>query len=160
MKTLILCRHAKSSWKHPVQDIHRPLNGRGLRQAPLVARQALKQPDAIFSSPASRAYATALFYFEMQQWDIRKLQLEPALYEAGVDELLFFVNQLHDQLGSVMLFGHNPGFNQLQDFLLAEVQGNLVTSARVELALDIDSWRSACGGCASLVGCLEPTLYE
>src|SRR4051812_47768063 len=36
MKTLLLLRHAKSSWQDPnLSDFERPLNGRGLKAAPL-----------------------------------------------------------------------------------------------------------------------------
>ena len=64
MKTLLILRHAKSSWKQPgFADHDRPLNRRGNRDAPrvglLLRRQALT-PDLIVSSTAERARATAV----------------------------------------------------------------------------------------------------
>src|SRR6266511_5147806 len=64
MKTLLLLRHAKSSWKHPeLADHDRPLNKRGNRTAPLMG--ALLQdedliPDLILCSSAARTHNTAL----------------------------------------------------------------------------------------------------
>ena len=63
MKTILLLRHAKSSWKEAgLTDHARPLNKRGLRDAPrmgtLIAEQKI-QPDLILSSSAVRAIRTA-----------------------------------------------------------------------------------------------------
>ena len=63
MKTLYLVRHAKSSWEFDVIDHQRPLNDRGLRDAPNVARhiaQEMPQPDYFLSSDATRAMTTAM----------------------------------------------------------------------------------------------------
>ena len=58
MKTLILVRHAKSSWNDPAQrDIDRPLNERGRNDAPMMAERLLKRdihPQRILCSPALR----------------------------------------------------------------------------------------------------------
>ena len=63
MKTLLIMRHAKSSWKHPtLSDFERPLNKRGKRAAPLMGSRIKSQglrPGAIISSSAVRARETA-----------------------------------------------------------------------------------------------------
>ena len=62
-KTLIVVRHAKSSWKYPaLSDLDRPLNKRGKRDAPMMAKimcQKNIRIDAILSSPAQRTLKTA-----------------------------------------------------------------------------------------------------
>ena len=63
MKTLLLLRHAKSSWDNSdLADHDRPLNGRGRRDAPrmgqLLAQHDLT-PDLIVTSAARRAATTA-----------------------------------------------------------------------------------------------------
>jgi len=59
MKTIILVRHAKSSWKDPsLDDFDRPLNKRGKRNAPFMGNKLKERkimPDLILSSPAKRA---------------------------------------------------------------------------------------------------------
>ncbi|HID69647.1 MAG TPA: hypothetical protein EYP35_04115 [Desulfobacterales bacterium] len=64
MKHLLICRHAKSSWKDPsLADFDRPLNKRGKRDAPQMGKMLVSHgifPDLIVSSPAKRAKKTAL----------------------------------------------------------------------------------------------------
>lgn len=160
MKTLILCRHSKSSWKFPCKDFYRPLNERGLRQGALVAAQPLKQPELIVSSPASRAYATALLYFEEQSWDVKDLLLEPRLYEVLLEELIHFTANTDDRHQSLMLFGHNPGFNQFLAFLTNCNQPNMVTSSRVTLQLNIERWLDVVKGCAEIQETIQPSDLE
>ena len=59
MKTLILVRHAKSSWDSPgLSDFDRPLNERGKADAPEMAGRLKEKKinvDLFVSSPAKRA---------------------------------------------------------------------------------------------------------
>ena len=68
MKTLLLLRHAKSSWKDTnVKDFDRPLNQRGLKAAPAVGRLMRKrklEPKLVLSSPAERARQTTQLVIE------------------------------------------------------------------------------------------------
>jgi phosphohistidine phosphatase len=41
MKNLILIRHAKSNWDAPLQDLDRPLDQRGMKDAHLVSSRIL-----------------------------------------------------------------------------------------------------------------------
>jgi phosphohistidine phosphatase len=63
MKTLLLMRHAKSSWKHhELIDHERTLNKRGKKDAPLMGKLILEKelvPQLILSSSAVRAQLTA-----------------------------------------------------------------------------------------------------
>lgn len=160
MKTVILCRHSKSSWKFHCKDSYRPLNERGLRQGAIVAAYPIAKPDLIVSSPASRAYATALLYFEEQLWDIGDLILDKTLYEVLLDELIHFISNLDDSNQSVMLFGHNPGLSQLFTFLTGRDQPNMVTSSRVTLALDIEQWIDVAQGCVQIYESIQPSDLE
>src|SRR2546430_10016545 len=62
VKTLILLRHAKSSWDDKtLRDFDRPLNKRGLKAAPMVGETIRKRklrPELVLSSPAARAKQT------------------------------------------------------------------------------------------------------
>src|SRR5437870_1380458 len=86
MKKLLLIRHAKSSWDEITQkDFDRPLNDRGHKDAPKIAKRLLKKDisiDAFISSPAVRALTTAEYFAEA--FDVKKKQIvqEPALYLA------------------------------------------------------------------------------
>ena len=84
MKTLYLIRHAKSSWEFDVDDHERPLNERGMKDAPLVAshvKSLIKVPDQIISSDAVRAKTTAVLYLQSLDIPQDRLKLDPKLYD-------------------------------------------------------------------------------
>ena len=147
MKRLILVRHAKSSWANPGQDdIERPLNERGLRNAPEVARRLRERgqvPALAVSSPARRALATARLMateFGIAEADIK---IEPSLYEASVETWLRVIASLPANAGSVLMVGHNPTLTELANQLCHEPRIDNVPTCGV-LCLDYDarSWKS------------------
>ena len=86
-RSLLIVRHAKSSWDDLSQkDFDRPLNDRGKKDAPAMAKRIHKEKnielDAIISSPAKRAFTTAKFFAE--EFNIKKKNIIewPELYEA------------------------------------------------------------------------------
>ena len=88
MKTLIVVRHAKSSWDFSgIDDIDRPLNDRGKKDAPEMAKRLKERNikvDLFVSSPAKRAKKTAKYFAE--EFDVNKkdIVLIDKLYEASV----------------------------------------------------------------------------
>ena len=92
MKTLLIIRHAKSSWDDfSIKDFDRPLNERGKKDAPMMAKRLLKKNisiDTFISSPAKRARKTAeAFVKEYKEKD--QLFFFDELYLAGPSN--FFV---------------------------------------------------------------------
>ena len=142
MKTLLVQRHAKSSWKHPeLSDHDRPLNKRGKRDAPrmgrLVAAQGLR-PDVVVSSTARRARRTAEEVARHAGCE-GAVQLDRRLYLASPDEIVDVVRGVAGSARRVMVVGHNPG---LED-LVARLAGRhetLPTAALAALRLSIRSW--------------------
>ena len=116
MKTLLLLRHAKSSWKESdLDDIDRPLNSRGLRDAPDMGRRLFERsliPDFIVSSPAVRARATARFVANEVGY-ARDIVFDEGLYGAESREVLEIVSRFEDQWHTAMVVGHNPAITQL-----------------------------------------------
>ena len=113
-KSLLIVRHAKSSWDDPSQkDFDRPLNERGKKDAPAMAKHLHKEKnvalDAIVSSPAKRAFTTAKFFAE--EFDIKKKHIieKPELYEASTENFYDVVTSINDDYDAVALFSHNPG---------------------------------------------------
>lgn len=121
MKTLILIRHAKSSWDNPgLSDHDRPLNKRGERDAPRMAEFAarnIQKPDLLLSSTAVRAYTTAKHFASAYQIPISQIQNNREIYHASTSKLLKVVQQLPPDKSTVMLFGHNPGFTDFANAL-------------------------------------------
>jgi phosphohistidine phosphatase len=144
MKTLVIVRHAKSSWNDPgLSDHQRPLSKRGLKDAPIMgARLADWGPpvDRIISSSATRALTTAeLITHEMGlPWD--EIQIEDALYHATEEEVIDLINEQDDYLDGLMLFGHNPGLTYLVNDLSDLDLDNLPTCGVVVLQFEVNSW--------------------
>jgi phosphohistidine phosphatase len=145
MKTLLIVRHAKSSWKAPrLTDHHRPLNKRGKKAAPEMGRRLKKRgviPDAIVSSDARRAMDTAVPIAETLGLSNTAIHQEPELYHAGSDHILDIVRQFPDQWNQVMVVGHNPGFTELANLFYPSHIANLPTAGVVELRFNASSWK-------------------
>lgn len=143
MKTLLLVRHAKSSWKHPELDDHdRPLARRGERDArrmgELIERRELI-PQQILSSSAVRAAQTARIFCDHSGNEI-PLSLLDDLYLAEAETYISQLKSLPDDIERVMVIGHNPGLESLLQILSGQIQ-TLPTAVVAYLSLPIDRWQ-------------------
>jgi phosphohistidine phosphatase len=143
MKTLYLVRHAKSSRDDPtLPDKERPLNKRGMRDAPNMGERLAKRdvkPDLILSSPAIRALATAEIMAKQLGCEVKDIVVDNRLYAASDDDLLAVIRELGDKPKRVMLFGHNPGLAELAQRLSSKIT-DMPTCAVAEFAFDTKSW--------------------
>jgi len=145
MKRLIVIRHAKSSWDDPTQsDFDRPLNKRGERDAPRMARQLKEKEFAIdlfVTSPAKRALSTCEKMAAILNYPNEKIKTERSLYHADEEGILKVVKNLSDKHDLVLVFGHNPGLTDFVNRLLGEHILNIPTCGVVSCLLSIDSWK-------------------
>ena len=144
MKTLLLLRHAKSSWKdESLTDHDRPLNKRGKKTAPLMGhllREKNLVPDLVVSSTAVRARSTAEAAAEACGYP-GEITLTDELYLATAGEILRYAQErTAETLGRVMLIGHNPGMEDLVNMLSGQREP-FPTAALAAFELKIDSWR-------------------
>ncbi len=149
MKTLILMRHGKSSWEHPLSDRERPLVRRGLEDAEKVATSFAEQPyeiDAIFSSPAERASMTCAVFTSVINFPLEKVVYEEKLYDFSGNSVAEVVHNLDDSLDTVMLFGHNYALTNLANSWGDRSIENVPTAGLVVLSLLSDSWKDVSRG--------------
>jgi len=141
VKTLFLVRHAKASRDDPsLADRDRPLNKRGLNDAPAMGKRLHKQTiDRIVSSPALRALTTAQLFADELGIARRSIVIDERIYATSADELLALIHELDDGHGCVMLFGHNPEFSELAA-RLAGRDVDMPTCAVARLRFDAASW--------------------
>ncbi len=145
MRTLLLLRHAKSSWKHSgLSDHDRPLNKRGERDAPRVGRllqRKLLTPGVIISSTAKRAQRTAEEVANWGEFDTA-VQLEPSLYLADPETIVDVVRLAGAEAKRVLVVGHNPGMEELVGRLtgLSEPEP-MPTAGLAHIRLEIDHWK-------------------
>jgi len=145
MKSLLLVRHAKSDWTNNLPDFDRPLNKRGSKDAPAMAKRLLAQkilPQLLLSSPANRALSTAKAFAKELGYQSSLIQEQQTIYEAGVSDLLYIVNSIDNRFDSVALFGHNPGISLLAHYLCSNAATvDFPTAAVMYLIFEeTDSW--------------------
>ncbi|MBM4088331.1 MAG: histidine phosphatase family protein [Planctomycetes bacterium] len=156
MKTLLILRHAKSSWAEAdVPDHDRPLNKRGKHDAPRVGRllaDAGLQPQQIISSTAKRARQTAARVADACGCqDV--VVLSRTLYLASAEVYLDVLRGVPDSLDRVMVVGHNPGLEQLLQLLTGQ-QIRFPTAALAHVQLDVAHWRDLLASSPSTLAAL------
>ena len=146
MKTIVLVRHAKSSWKDlGLDDFDRPLNKRGKRNAPFMGKKLKERqimPDLILSSPAKRARKTATTIAKKIGYSKKKIIFDDDMYHSSEWYLMELVRNQDDKYETLMLFGHNPGFNDFADVLLKKNPVyNIPTTGVYCIRFNVDSWK-------------------
>ncbi|MCC6715846.1 MAG: histidine phosphatase family protein [Gammaproteobacteria bacterium] len=148
-RLLVIMRHAKSDWASgALADYDRPLNRRGQRDAPRMARWLCAnrfRPQEIISSPAVRASETTRSVIRELELDEAAVRWDPRVYEADLDDLLAVLADHQAAVPVQMLVGHNPGLERLAGYLArAETlprEGKLLPTAGV-MVLEIPTGRS------------------
>jgi phosphohistidine phosphatase len=154
MKTLVLIRHGKSSWEHPVSDLHRPLKSRGISDAKLVCDAFLKtdfMPDLVVTSPAKRAHDICKIFTNKMNISSENVQINPTIYDFEGSKTADFIKSLDENYQKVMLFGHNYAFTSLVNMFGNIYIDNLPTSGLVMINFDVDSWKDIKKGTTELM---------
>lgn len=145
MKSLFLIRHAKSSWDNPAQnDFDRPLNARGIKDAPMMAQRLVERKvkiDAFFSSPAVRAKQTCSFFMQAFKVEETDMQLQSQLYLATPDVLIKTIINLPDSASSAAVFSHNEGITEFANTLTNTSVDNMPTCSVFAVKADIETWK-------------------
>ncbi|MCB0577434.1 MAG: histidine phosphatase family protein [Saprospiraceae bacterium] len=162
MRTLFLIRHAKSSWDNPgLRDINRPLNDRGMHDAPRMAQLLAgigPPPDLIVSSPAKRAFTTAMFFARAFGIDEDGIEQKQEIYEAAPRDILRLVSALPDNAHTVCLFGHNPTFTEVANRFSENYIDNVPTCGIVHVKSEADTWAGFDESNAVVKACYFPKL--
>jgi phosphohistidine phosphatase len=143
MKTLVLVRHAKSSWKHNVGDKERPLKKRGKSDAKLVSiafRNRELALNMVYSSPANRALSTCKIFLNNLDFDQGQLVIDDDLYDFGGENVINFIKKINENYQNVMIFGHNHAFTSICNIFGTTFIDNLPTSGLVVIDFDTNSW--------------------
>ncbi len=173
MLTLILLRHAKSSWDNPgLSDFKRPLAKRGKKAAPEIGAALTRlglRPDLILCSGAVRARETLSLVLPELGSQSPPVVYDDALYMALPDGLLTGLHKIKpDHKGKspkcVMMVGHNPGLEELAlrlvgdgpDDELALLSEKFPTASAAVIAFDADTWADVEPGMGRLNHFLTP----
>ncbi len=154
-KRLYCIRHAKSSWDEPMlADRQRPLNKRGLRDAPEMGKRLFKKkarPGLIVVSPAERARMTARLIAGEINFPSDRIVENDSLYFCGVDAILELVRQFDNHFHTVLCVSHNPDISEFVAQMTNANIADMPTCAVAEIAVHSSSWDSIDYGFAELL---------
>lgn len=160
MKTLYLVRHAKSSWSTPgMRDFDRPLNDRGMNDAPRMATFLQKSgltPDLLVSSPAKRASTTARFFADIFGINEQEIVYNPGIYEAEPTEILKIISELPETSDAAMIFGHNPAFTEVTNRFSGDIIENVPTCGVVCIKSSASQWNELFEGNSRIAASFFP----
>jgi phosphohistidine phosphatase len=143
MKTLLILRHAKSSWKEPdLPDHDRPLNKRGKNDAPrmgMLLKDEALVPDLIMSSTAIRAKKTAELVAKACKYR-GKIVLNRSLYGVEPAAYLKILEGLSDKHMSSLVVGHSPTVEETVELITGSLGVIMPTCALAQISLPIQSW--------------------
>ena len=144
MKTLILVRHAKSSWDAVgLEDFERPLNERGKEDAPLMAKRLKDKkikPDIFLSSPAKRALKTARYFGKEFGFGKKDIVVEDKLYGAAVSSFLEVITNIKNKHKAALVFSHNHGLTDFANTLTTVHIDNIPTTGLFAVQADCEKW--------------------
>jgi phosphohistidine phosphatase len=153
MKRLSLLRHAKTERESPTdRDFDRILTERGRKNAARMGKEIGElglQYDLILTSPAARAVETA------KRAGLHSAQRDERIYDASAGALVAIIQGVDDGVESLMMVGHNPGFERLASQLIGK-NVEMPTGSLLELELPNDSWRDVGKVCGRPLRFLQP----
>ncbi len=150
MRRLMLLRHAKSDWSDRLTDIERPLAKRGEKAAPMMGAYMAAEhlvPDCAMVSPARRARETWALVAPAFKETVKQVS-EPRLYEAEPEDILAVVRGAKTTVKTLMVVGHNPGFEDLavelighgDRYAFARLKQKFPTAALAVIDFAVDTW--------------------
>jgi phosphohistidine phosphatase len=149
MKTLIIVRHAKSSWDYPVHDKDRPLIDVGIESIQKVAKEfvnLLPENFSIWSSTAKRASETATLFCKTTNLNLDKIIFKDALYTFDEHQLEKEIKNCDDSIQNLILFGHNEAITNFVNKYGNKLIYNVPTSGLVMINFDQNNWRDIKNG--------------
>jgi phosphohistidine phosphatase len=166
MLRLMLFRHAKSAWPAGVEDHERPLAERGRKAAPVIGRYIADHglvPDLAVVSTARRAEETWALAAQALGKDVPRRD-EASIYEAGSAVILDVIKQTKPRVGTLLVVGHNPGFQDLALELvgngdkdaLARLRDKFSTAGLAVIDFDAKRWSDVSAGTGSLERFVTP----
>lgn len=156
MKTIYFNRHAKSDWSDgDLNDFDRPLNHRGLNDAPNMGKRLKAKGEIInlfVSSPANRAIATARLMAAEYNFPMENILEVQRLYLPSRRDFLNSISEVDNSHKSIILFAHNPGITEVVEYLTGEAIGNMPTCGIAKLEFpSAHAWDEISGGTGRLV---------
>lgn len=146
MKKLIFVRHGRAEEPDPdFPDFERSLTTRGKKVSEQMAKILLekeKKPELFITSPAFRAYETAMIFARVFGLDPDEIVIKSSLYfKNGLKSFSAVIEEVDNKVDSIILFGHNPSFTEVPDRLSKTGCDFLPKSGIVCVSFRSDTWK-------------------
>ena len=145
VKQLLLIRHAKSSWDDfSINDFDRPLNDRGKKDAPVMAKRLLDKAiaiDAFISSPAKRAKRTAEIIAKEYKIEKDSILFFDELYLARPSIFIDVISKTNDRYNTIAVFSHNEGITEFANSLTGTKTDNIPTCGIFAIKIKAKHWK-------------------
>lgn len=154
-------RHAKSSWSNgSLKDYDRPLNNRGMQDAPRIGKY-LKGlgliPDQIIGSPALRAKQTVLKVSEELGVNSQIITWDEDLYFRDLESYIYAIKRADEGSDIVMVTGHYPMVHDVVSSLIGyELDEHFSTATVAALEAKLESWKDLDVGSCKLNWMIGP----
>ncbi|HQL69223.1 MAG TPA: histidine phosphatase family protein [Bacteroidales bacterium] len=158
---ITLVRHAKSDWDNDLDDHDRPLNHRGLKDAPMMGKligKNLLPPDLVISSSAVRALVTASLV--VGETGNQNILIEPDLYHSGVSDFTKVLTKHASNHRHVIVFAHNPGISDFLYYLDSNALLSMPTCAVAHLQVLAPAWDQLTRNCGRLIQYWYPSMLK
>ena len=143
MKTLIIIRHAKSSWEFPVQDKLRNLTPKGIENIKTIATLALEllpQNFTIWSSTANRAMQTAQYFCDTIGIPKNEIVFKENLYTFDSKTLENEIKKCENFVENLLIFGHNEAITDFVNKFGNKLIPNVPTAGLVIIKFAESDW--------------------
>jgi len=143
MKTLVLLRHAKSSWEFPLDDLDRPLKPKGIDRIKRVSKEdksIFNKSDIVITSPAIRALHTTIILIKEIDLEFNKVIINKDLYTFSSKSLEIVLRTIPDKFDYVIFVGHNPAFTEIINKMTKRKIDNLPTASWAKIIFNEDNW--------------------
>jgi phosphohistidine phosphatase len=146
MKKLIFVRHGRAEESSSmIPDYERSLTTKGKNiseQMALVLKKKENIPVVLVTSPAFRAYETALVFARVLEYDPDKVILKDSLYShATLKSFAEILDEINDEINAVIFFGHNPSFTEIPDRLSKSGIDFMPKTGIVSISFKTDTWK-------------------
>ena len=143
MKNLVLFRHGKSSWDHPLDDIDRPLILKGIKRIINVSiknKNIFNKSNIIMTSPANRAVHTAFVLAREINLGYDRILINESLYTFSSRSLESAIRSISDKYDYVIFVGHNPAFTEIINKVTNIEIENMRTASWAKIIFNEKKW--------------------
>lgn len=146
MKKLIFVRHGRAEEQaSSITDYERSLTNKGKsvsEQMALILKEKETISAVFVTSPAFRAYETALVFARVLGYDPDRIILKNTLYtHSTLKAFAEILDEISDKTDCVIFFGHNPSFTEVPDRLSRSGIDFVPKSGIVCLSFKTDTWK-------------------